>query len=204
MGSPAESPHAEYDRWIARRERWGARFALFGRTVFAIVAVVLTVALVVLLIVTLIDVAQPRVWGTFTQTGCEASARRGCRPFGTWASDDRTIVWSHVYLNGWTDGSGRTRAAYQPTAILGSDVVNAPVFTFAGPVLTGFLLVWWGVVVLRTAASWGYIAFPRSRWLGGRGGPRKRQGTLGIRGSFRRQYRQSLARAGAEDSRAEP
>lgn len=193
MDSPAPSPHAEYDRWIARRERWGAWWRRFGQIAFYVVGGILAIAFVALLVASLIDLGQPRIWGTFTQTGCEERFRGGCRPYGTWVSDDRTIVEPRVYLNGGTDDFGRARAAFQPTALLGDDVVNVPLFVGAIPVLIGALSIGWVGYILYKAGSWGDLPRPRSRWLGGPG-PARPQGALGIRGSFRRQYRQSLER----------
>ena len=199
MPTPVPPPHAAYDRFMERQRRWGARWRRFGQIVFYVVTGVLAVALAALLIASLIDLGRPRIWGTFTQVGCEERRRAGCRPFGTWISDDGTIVEQHVYLNGWTDSTGRTRAAFRPGALLGENVVDVPVLTGAMPVLLIVVLVWLLVVALRRAASWGDIVLPRSRWLGGRGGPTRRQGALGIRGSFRRQYRHSLKRWTVKD-----
>ncbi|BAJ74013.1 FOG: Ankyrin repeat [Microbacterium testaceum StLB037] len=184
---------------MGRQRRWGVWWRRFGQIVFYVVAGVLTVAIAALLVASLIDLGQPRVWGTFTQMGCEDRPRAGCRPFGTWISDDGAIIEQHVYLNGWTDSTGRTRAGFQPTALLGDNVVNVPVLTGGMPVLLSIMLVWWTAVVLRRAASWGDIVLPRSRWLGGRGGPARRQGALGIRGSFRRQHRRALERGMIKD-----
>lgn len=90
MDSPAPSPHAEYDRWIARRERWGAWWRRFGQIAFYVVGGILAIAFAALLVASLIDLGQPRIWGTFTQAGCEERFRGGCRPYGTWVSDDGT------------------------------------------------------------------------------------------------------------------
>ena len=194
MATPSPHPHAAYDRFMERQRRAGERWRRFGQIVFSLVAGVLAVAIAAILIASLIDLGQPRVSGTFTQVGCEERPRGGCRPFGTWISDDGTIVEHHVYLNGWTDSTGRARSTFQPGALLGENVVDVPGLTGAMPMLLSVVLVWLLVIALRRAASWGDIALPRSRWLGGRGGTVRRQGALGIRGSFRRQYRHSLER----------
>lgn len=191
MDSPAPSPHAEYDRWIARRERWGAWWRRFGQIAFYVVGGILAIAFAALLVASLIDLGQPRIWGTFTQAGCEERFRGGCRPYGTWVSDDGTIVLHDVDLDGGTDESGTARASYQPTALLGHDVVHVPLLSGIGPWLIGGTLIGWVGYILHKAGSWGDLPRPRSRRLGGPG-PRRRQGSLGIRGSFRRQYRQSL------------
>lgn len=193
MDSPAPSPHAEYDRWIARRERWGAWVRRFGQIAFYVFGGIMTIAFAALLLVSVIDAGQPRIWGTFTQTGCEETGLRGCRPYGTWVSDDRTIVLHDVDLDGWTDDFGMARASYQPTALLGHDMVHVPFLSGIGPWLLGGILIWWVGYILYKAASFRDIPVPR-RWLGVRGRSSRRQGALGIRGSFRRQYRQSLER----------
>ena len=201
VDSPAPSPHAEYDRWIARRERWGAWWRRFGQIAFCVFGGIMAVAFAALLVASLIDLGQPRIWGTFTQTGCEDAGRRGCRPYGTWVSDDRTTTLPDVYLDGWTDGSGPVRASYQPTALLGDDIVHVPLFSGTMPLLVGGILLWWVGYILYKAASFGDIRLPRG-WVGGRG-PARPQGALGIRGSFRRQYRQSLERGTHGESSAD-
>lgn len=203
MATPPPSPHAEYDRWIERRERWGAWWRRFGQIAFYVVGGILAMAFAALLVASLIDSAQPRIWGTFTQTGCEERFRGGCRPFGTWVSDDETIVLHDVYLDGWTDESGTARAGYQPTALVGSDIVRVPFLSGFGPWLIGGILVWSVGYALYKAASWGDLPRPGSRWLDARG-PARPQGALGTRGSLRRQYRRSLERGQSETADADP
>ncbi|WZH37672.1 MAG: hypothetical protein PIR02_03170 [Microbacterium enclense] len=186
----ARSASVNSGRWSA----WGSRA---GRIAISIALSALAVALTALLIASLIDLGQPQIWGTFTQTGCEKRPRGGCRPYGTWVSDDDLIVKEHVYLNGGTDGFGRARAAFRPNALLGSDVVDVAAVTGAMPLLIGVALAGCLVSLQRAAASWEYLRLkhgPRMR----RRHPR-RQGALGIRGSFRRQYRSSLMRESSDD-----
>jgi hypothetical protein len=199
VDSPSTSPHAEYDRWIAGRERRGSRWRRLGQIAFYVVGGILAVVLAALLTANIIDLGQPRIWGTFTQTGCEERPRYGCRPFGTWVSDDGSLHEQRVYLNGWTDDRGQTRASFQPTALIGDDVVNVPVLTGVWPWINGPLMVWWVGYVLYKAAGWGDIPLPPGRRR--RDDPDRRQGALGIRGSFRRQYRQSLARGTRDEER---
>ncbi|MGZ2801078.1 hypothetical protein AAER16_20485, partial [Pseudomonas aeruginosa] len=61
MDSPAPSPHAEYDRWIARHERWGAWVRRFGQIAFYVFGGIMTIAFAALLLVSVIDAGQPRI-----------------------------------------------------------------------------------------------------------------------------------------------
>jgi len=195
-------PHAAYDRDMARRERWTAWWRRLGQITAYVIGVVLAAALAVILVVSIIDLGQPRIWGTFTQTDCETRPRGGCRPLGVWVSDDRAIVVRDVYLNGWIDDNGTTRASYQPVTLLSgesNDIVDTPLFTGAGPWITGAVLPWWVGYMLYKAASWGDIRLPSTR--GDRARRRPRTGPNG-RASLRRDYRRSLERSTEAQSAA--
>ncbi|WP_301114419.1 hypothetical protein [Microbacterium sp.] len=195
--TPAPSPHAAYDRHMARQRRWGAWWRRFGQIVSYIVGGGLAVVLAALLIASVIDLGQPRIWGTFTQTDCEPRPRGGCRPVGTWVSDDEAIVKHDVYLDGWTDETGTTRASYQPTAIISDEsnnIVHTPGLTGVGPWLTGAALLCFVGHMLFKAASWGDITLPRSRRPHARGQSATRPAGSVTRGSLRRRYRRSLER----------
>lgn len=188
-------PHAAYDRFMTRQSRWAAWWRRFGQIAFYVLGGVLAVTFAVLLVVGVIDLGQPKIWGTFTQTDCEPRPRGGCRPIGTWVSDDRDVVRHEVYLDGWAEGSGTVRASYQPTAILGgesADIVHTAMFTGAGPWITGAALLCWVGYVLYKAASWGDIPVPRSRRRGARGRSHARRTGSATGASLRREYRRSL------------
>ncbi|WP_144782971.1 hypothetical protein [Microbacterium sp. BH-3-3-3] len=137
-----------------------------------------TVALVLLLAASIADPGQPLIWGTFTETGCEPRPRGGCRPVGTWTSDDGSLVQYDVYLDGWMDENGTTRASYQPTAILGGEsIVHTPALTGAGPWIIGALLPWW---------------VGRMFWADARSALVRRRRGRGTRISPRWDYRRSL------------
>ncbi|MEV7756411.1 hypothetical protein AB0O16_01635 [Microbacterium sp. NPDC089180] len=153
----------------------------------------LAAVLLLLLIATVIDLGQPRMWGTFTQTDCEQRPRGGCRPIGMWVSDDGRTILHDVFLDGWPGDGGITRASYQPTALLGTDVVHVPTLSGIGPWVIGGFLLWWVGYVLVKAAAWGDLTVPRSWVLPGRRRPR---GPAGV--SPRRAYREALAERSRE------
>ncbi|MBB3157160.1 hypothetical protein FHS07_000844 [Microbacterium proteolyticum] len=183
VDTPA-TPHAAYDRDIARRERWGDWWRGFGRVASALIVGALAVVLVVLLVISVLDLRQPVIWGTFTQTDCEPRPRGGCRAIGTWVSDDGDLVRHDVYLDGWPEDDGTSRASYQPTAILGgesADIVHSSLLTGVAPWVIGALLLWGlchvlGVDVRRL------LARARRRSRAGSSAPP----------SLRREYRRSL------------
>lgn len=191
MGAP--DPHSAYDRRMARQRRWEERLRRLGRIVFYLIALVLTVGIAVLLVVAVIDLRQPRIWGTFTQTDCEPRPRGGCRPVGTWVSDDGGIIKGDIYLDGWTDGAGITRASYQPDAIISDEsnnVVHASELTGAGPWTMGLFLIGWVGYVLYQAAAWGDVPMLSRR----RHRPVSSAAEPLTRGSLRRNRRRSRAR----------
>lgn len=184
METSASSPHAAYDRYIARMKRWGDGLRGFGRVATALILGVLAVVLVALLVVSVLDLRQPVIWGTFTQTDCEPRPRGGCRAIGTWVSDDGTIVRRGVALDGWPEDDGTSRAGYQPTAILGgesADIVHAPLFVGAGPWILGAVLLW-GLCHVLGADARSVLARARRRSRAGSTAP----------ASLRREYRRSL------------
>lgn len=187
MKTPASSPHAAYDRYIARMERWGDWWRGFGRVLTAIVLGALGVVLVVLLVVSALDLRQTVIWGTFTQTDCEPRPRGSCRAIGTWVSDDGTVVRRGVALDGWPDDDGTSRAGYQPAAILGgesADIVHAPLFMGAAPSIIGAVLLWGLCHVLGADVR---SMLTRARRRSRAGSP--------ARASLRRDYRRSLQSA---------
>lgn len=193
-------PHAAYDRDMARRKRWAGWWRRLGQVTAYVIGLVLAVALAVLLVVSVIDLGKPRIWGTFTETGCETRPRGGCRPLGVWVSDDRAIVVRDVYLNGWTEEDGTTRASYQPVTLLSgesNDVVDTPLFTGAGPWVIGVMLLWWVGYMLYKAASWGDIRLPPTL-----GHLVRRRSQTG-RASLRRDYRRSLESSTTAQSAAD-
>lgn len=184
------SPHAEYDRNVARSERRAAWWRRAGRITFYILGVVLALLLAGITAAGTIDLGQPRYWGTFTQTDCEPRTKGGCRSIGVWISDDRTIVKTDVYLDTWPNDDGTTRASYQPTALISGEannVVQAEATTGFAPLVTGIAFIVWVIIVLGYAALWGdiEIAEPQRRR---RPSPRNSD----ARGLDRRQYRDYL------------
>lgn len=154
------NPHAEYDRYMARSRRRGTWWRRFGQIAGYIIGGALAVVLALITVVGVIDLGQPRIWGTFHQTDCEPKARGGCRPLGIWVSDDGATVKRDVYLDGWTDDDGAVRASYQPTAVISDEsnnIVHAEGMTGLGPVISGALLVGWVGYMLFKAVSWGDI-----------------------------------------------
>lgn len=161
--SRAPSPHAAYDRYTERQRRWGVWWRRFGQLAFYVIGSGLSLVLAVLFVAGVLDLGQTRIWGTFTQTDREPRPRGGCRPVGTWVSDDGNIVKRDIYLDGWADGTGTTPASYQPTAVISDEsnnIVHAPMWTGGGAWLTGLVLLGWVGYVLFKAASWGDITVP--------------------------------------------
>ncbi|WP_141933416.1 hypothetical protein [Microbacterium sp. SLBN-146] len=193
--SRVPSPHAEYDRYMERQNRRRAWWRRFGQLAFYVIGSGLALVFAALLVAGVLDLGQPRIWGTFTQTDCEPRWRGGCRPVGTWVSDDGNIVKSGVYLDGWTDDTGTARAGYQPTAIISDEannIVHTPMWTGAGAWLTGLVLLWCVGYMLFKAASWGDITLPSRRRARRQAQSATRSAGLATRGSPRRQYRRML------------
>jgi hypothetical protein len=178
------SPHAAYDRYMRNQRRLGAWLRSVGGVAFYVFAVLMALVLAWLTVAGIVDLGQPRQWGTFTQTDCEPRPRGGCRPVGIWVRDDGQLVKRDVYLDGWPDESGSTRASYQPDAIISDEsnsVVHAEGLTGAGPWVAGATLIWWVSYVIHRAASWGDIRIGSRR-------PRPRTAP-----SPRREFRESRA-----------
>ena len=162
----------------------GAWWGAVGRIIFYLVAAAIGAGLASLTVASIVDLGQPRQWGTFTETDCEPTLRGGCRSIGTWVSDDKTLFKHDVYLDGRPDEGGSARASYQPDAILSDEsnnIVHAAGLTGMGPWVSGAVLIGWGGYVLYKAMSWGDI----------RTASRQRRRHTG--GSLRREYRESLA-----------
>ncbi|MGU3643417.1 hypothetical protein ACLBXX_00495 [Microbacterium sp. C23T] len=202
----APDPHAAYDLYMERQRRWGARWRRLGQVLGYVLGGCLAVIVAALFVASVLDLAQPRIWGTFTQTDCEPRPRGDCRPVGTWVSDDGDIVKREVYLDGWTDDTGTTRASYQPTAIISDEsnnIVHTPGLTGVGPWLSGALLLGWVGYMLFKAASWGDITLPSCRRWRGRRRPATRSTVPATRGSLRRRYRRSLEEGTASSAGGE-
>ena len=180
----AESPHAGYDRYMLQQRRIGRWWRAGGRVLFYLVAAAMTLMLACLTVASIADLAQPRQWGTFTQTDCEPRPRGGCREVGTWIGDDGTLIKRDVYLDGWTEEGGSTRASYQPDAIISDEsnnIVHTAGLTGIGPWIVGAILIWWVGYALYKAVSWGHVRIP------------SRRRRPHIRHSPRREHRESLA-----------
>lgn len=116
----------------------------------------LSLVSILLAVITVIDLREPVIWGTFEQEGCESKsalsrARQSCRPYGEWRSDDGSIVEERIYLDGFPDRDGSTRAGFRPTGINNdddNDIVHVEVTTAIGPwfaiAFAGGVVVWWG------------------------------------------------------------
>ncbi|MBN9194645.1 MAG: hypothetical protein J0I44_00975 [Microbacterium sp.] len=165
MSAPdASSPHAAYDRYVARQERRVGWWVRAGHIAAYVTFGLLSIAAAALLIATIIDLHQPRVWGTFTMQSCEQTARHGCRPLGVWRSDDGAIVKHDIYLDGGVGPDGTSRASYQPEGIINDDsnnVVHVPAFSAAGPLVAGGLLFGTVGYILYKAWTWGHIPIRR-------------------------------------------
>lgn len=111
---PASSPHYAYDQYWARHNRRISVLRSVGHVLGYVVGLSLAVALAALFVASVIDVAQPKVWGTFTERDCEPQPRGTCRPIGSWVSDDGSMTKRDVYLDGWADAGGTTPASYRP------------------------------------------------------------------------------------------
>ncbi|WP_460003819.1 hypothetical protein [Microbacterium xylanilyticum] len=101
-----------------------------------------------------VDASRPVQWGTFTQLSCE-STKSGCRPIGSWTSDDGSRKLDGVVLAGSTGPVEMARAGYRDgaTAMAGdrivvrtdagfSDAAWLPWAVCAVTVLLGILLTW--------------------------------------------------------------
>ena len=62
-----------------------------------------------------VDASRPVQWGTFTQSSCE-STKSGCRPIGSWTSDDGSRTLDGVVLAGSTGPVETARAGYRDGA----------------------------------------------------------------------------------------
>ena len=54
------------------------------------------------------------VWGTFVEDSCVPRVKGGCRSVGHWTSDDGTIQFREVDLDGPLGDDRTARAAYRP------------------------------------------------------------------------------------------
>lgn len=196
----APAPHADDVPRVAQR-RWGVRWRRIGQLGFYAFTVAFAALLAVLLVVGVLDNAEPRIWGTFIQTDCWSGWRGGCRPLGTWISDDGDIIKHAVYLDGWPDGTGTARASYRPTGILVNDsIVHTAELTYAGPWIIGAILLFLVGYALYRAASWGDIVIPsRRRRRRGRGRRTAQLTGSTTRSSPRRRYRRTLERGAVSD-----
>lgn len=184
------SPHAEYDQYVARSERRAAWWRRAGRIAFYVFGAALALIFAWLTVAATIDLGEPRYWGTYTQTDCEPRVRGGCRSVGVWVSDDRSIVKSDVYLDGWPNPDGGVRASYQPTGVINDErnnVVHAEELTGLGPFAAGLGLIGWTGYVLSRAVKWGDLQVAQF-------GPRRRRATRdsSARAMTRRQYRDNM------------
>lgn len=160
------SPHAAYDRYWRRVGRGTAILRRVGQFAFYLIALALASILMFLFVASVIDLAQPTRWGTFTQTDCEPRLRGGCRPVGTWVSEDATEVRRGVYLDGWVGSDGTTRAGYRQDGIISDEtnnIVHAPGLTAAGPWVSGGILIWWVGYSIYKSVQWGDIRLPSRR-----------------------------------------
>lgn len=80
-----------------------------------------------------VDAALPVQWGTFMQSSCE-STKSGCRPIGSWTSDDGSRTLDDVALVGSIGPDGTARAGYRggSTATAGDRVLVRTEDGFSG------------------------------------------------------------------------
>lgn len=120
--------------------------------------------LVVLAIGHSLDGNEPLYWGTFTEEHCDPKPRNGCSSFGTWVSDDRTVVLKDIALDGSPDDDGSARASYRPTGFSNdadNQIVHREEWSNAGQWLPWVLAVIFLGYTVHQAHSWGDLS-----WLG--------------------------------------
>lgn len=151
----------------------------WSRSVRQLAAVIfvglLSLVLLFLTVMTIVDLREPTVWGTFVEEGCEnppgiSRYPRVCRPYGEWRSDDGSITRDRIYLDGWSDEDGTTRTSFQPSGINNDDdnnIVHSELMTTFAPwfviLFFGGVLAWLGMRL----QMWRYSRSARIR-------PRKR------------------------------
>lgn len=98
---------------------------------------------------------QPVIWGTYTQVECRTDLK-GCRSYGTWVSDDGTIVKTGIQLDGSPGSDGTVRASYKPAGLMNDEdnnIVHEEAWSTAGlwmPWLLCLLIVGMTVFYVRS------------------------------------------------------
>ena len=182
MPASVASPHDEYDKWVKRQACRSEMLGRIGQILFYVFSTLITAAFALFLFANAVDLREPRIWGTFTQEDCEPKPRGGCRPIGTWVSDDGSIVKRDVYLDGGTGPTGTTPASYQPTGIINDEtnnIVHVPLLAGAGVWLCVALLLGWVAYTLYKAYEWGHLVVTREKRAGGRRHQRRSRRDVG-------------------------
>lgn len=150
---PATWYRSRRDR-LAQLWHW---LGLLGRGIFVLVMVAMIGLMTMLAVNETIDANEPVVWGTFRETEVVCGGRGGCTSYGTWESDDGSLVQQRVGLNGEPDAEGTARAAFRPGGFRSGDEhrrVDTEQWVGAGPWMG------WSITILCV----GVLVFYGRRW----------------------------------------
>ncbi|QEH94091.1 hypothetical protein FV141_11555 [Dermacoccus abyssi] len=105
-----------------------------GHGLFYAVMAVVVLVLVAIGCINIAERDRPTYWGTFTETNttCDGFGRsRNCDSVGVWRSDDGTMAFTDIALDGTADPGENVRASYRPGGAMGDDsnyIVHEPFF----------------------------------------------------------------------------